>query len=290
MIRQLKRMFKQHLPSLYGTIFTLLLPIYDWYHAIKVDQFTKRTVRTVTHAGIHFQVILDPENGFVDSAIFAHGVYEPEILDLIKKHLPVGGTFVDIGANIGQHSLFAAKITGNVGSVISFEPIPRLAHQIRESAVLNRAANIISVRECAASDRNAKATLQIRPENIGGSGFHHTTDSYEQIQVVTEPGDTVLASVERVDLIKIDTEGHELHAIRGLRQTLAKHRPTLIVEFSPVFWGESAKEMASEFFSLLRQFKYSCQDIENEYFTIEDTETWSGTFSRPQTNLLCIAL
>lgn len=289
MVRTFQHWLKQRFPNLYGRIFTLALPLYEWYYATKRTQFTKRQSRVIAHEGVSFRLVLDPANGFVDANIYAHGVYEPEILSAIKRFLPDGGIFVDIGGNIGQHSLFAATVAGSKGRVISFEPIPRLAAQIRESADLNEMSDTITVHEIASSDQVGIAAFRIRPGNIGGSGLHDNDASHEEISVPTLPADILLAKESRIDLIKIDTEGHELHALRGLTETLARFKPALIVEFSPVFWGEDAQSSAVEFFSLLGKYGYSCQDIEDMYRTINDPATWIVSFARPQTNLLCLA-
>lgn len=289
MVRTFQHWLKQRFPTLYARIFTTALPLYERYYAARRAQFTKKQSRVITYEGIVFKLELDPANGFVDANIYAHGVYEPEILSIIKRLLPRGGTFVDIGANIGQHSLFAATVAGPKGHVISFEPIPRLATQIRASAALNNLSDTIVVHEIAASDQAGMATFRIRPGNIGGSGLHSHDASHEEIYVSTSPADTLLAEQCRIDLIKIDTEGHELHALRGLTRMLAQFHPALIVEFSPVFWNDEKERSIEEFFSLLEKNGYVCQDIEDSYRTIHEPAIWVASFDRPQTNLLCLA-
>jgi ABC-type Fe2+-enterobactin transport system substrate-binding protein len=110
----------------------------------------------------------------------------------------------------------------------------------------------------------------------------------EYLDIELKPADEVLALLPRVDLIKIDTEGAELAVLQGLIATLQSKRPTLIIEFSPSFWGEEKVQKGREFMSILRNANYTIRDIEVGQTEVKDDEKWLTSFTKVQTNLLCL--
>ncbi len=286
MYTKIRLIIKKKFPSIYSKIRDLLFPYISNRNKNIAKNFTETTTKTVNIHGVTYQIQLNPENGFVDTTIYTDGAYEPDILLVIKDNLPKGGTFIDIGANIGNHTLFAAKHVGDGGKVISFEPIPRIAQQFEQSINLNQLKNI-SLHKFACSDTVSEARLTLVKGNIGGSSLHRA-DKENSINIETRPADSVLHNLNRVDLIKIDTEGHELEALKGLQKTLAEHQPTLIIEFSPFFWGEERQNKSNEFFNLLEKFNYRLYDLEEGHSEIKQPLVWIKTFTKQQTNLLCI--
>ena len=87
----------------------------------KLSSFTEKVLYNFKFSGISFKIWLNPENGFVDQEIFTAGVYEPEVLMMYKEYLKPGQTYVDIGANIGQHALYAAALVGSFGKVVAYD-------------------------------------------------------------------------------------------------------------------------------------------------------------------------
>lgn len=266
----------------------MLFPLYLKMNMHKRQSFVQRKSKVVAYGGHTFTIVLEPENGFVDTEIHTSGVYEPDILSLIAERLPVGGTFVDIGANIGQHSLFAAMVVRDAGSVISFEPIPRLVQQFTESIALNGLEKVMTLLPFACSDHTGEMALKIKPGNIGGSGLHHADESYDSVKIKTIVADGYLMNLPRIDLIKIDTEGHEIETLRGLEKVIHKYQPNIIVEFSPSL-REDAESYAKTFLTFFEQNNYTLYDLEEGYRKVEQEKYILGNFKKAQTNLLCLA-
>jgi FkbM family methyltransferase len=152
--------------------------------------------------------------------------YEADELDLIARHFPANGVFVDIGANVGNHSLFVAKFL-SPNRVIPVEPNPEIVDLLLANIVLNDVADRFDL-SCigigasdgaedgfgmAASGGNIGAARM-----IGGAGG-----------ISVRSGDSILADVAP-SLIKIDVEGMEMRVLRGLARTIERHRPALFVE------------------------------------------------------------
>jgi FkbM family methyltransferase len=149
--------------------------------------------------------------------------YEEQELEIIARHFS-GGVFADVGANVGNHAVFAAKIL-NAARVIAFEPHPLAAQICEINLALNHCSDAVDLRRVGLSDRVTQARLVREKHNLGGTRL--TLGEGGPARLVT--GDEVLLN-QPVSFIKIDTEGHELHALQGLAQTIHVHRPALFVE------------------------------------------------------------
>lgn len=284
-IQNTRLFLKQKFPSSYATLRQALMAPYMFFYNRKKNTFTKRQTVKINLEGISFNIVIDPKNGFVDEVIYTNGIYEPDILQVIKNNLKSSDIFVDIGANIGQHSLFSACVVGNTGKVILFEPIPQLVAQIKESLTENPEVTNVTVNNIAASDTEEKAEIKLRPNNIGGSSLHHHDKNFETVNIQTIPADDLLLDLPKVDLIKIDTEGHEIEVLRGLQKTLKKYMPKIIIEFSPKL-NENSEIYTENFFTLLADYDF--YDLETGHQQITDLNDWKNNFNKTQTNFLCL--
>ena len=170
--REIKFTLKRFLPKkLLSVIFVLwkniFLKLENVFQSVRLRKFAVSRVINLTHKNIPFDLFISPQNGYLDQQIYLKGVYEPFILDLIMKYLKPGDTFIDIGANIGHHSMFAAAITGKTGKVYSFEPIPRLFKQLQESVKVNKFDAIVTAYNMALGESNEEKYLYIDASNMG---------------------------------------------------------------------------------------------------------------------------
>jgi FkbM family methyltransferase len=206
-----------------------------------------------------FRMVLDKHDTDVSRQIQEHGWYVDERLDIevFQKHLKTGMTFVDLGANVGFYTFLARSIIGQKGRVFAFEPYPRNAELIRASIGENNSFhNNVTLVEAAVSDKNGKASLYLSPdassenslldlefrydhdakkeEGLGRKGQQEkraitvdvvTVDDYFEKKV----GDT------KVDFIKMDIEGSEYRAFKGMSNKVLRDndRMILMLEFWP---------------------------------------------------------
>lgn len=173
----------------------------------------------------------------VPRTILANGVYEPVTTKLLEDHLPVGGTFVDIGAHIGLHSLLAAAKVGPQGRVISVEPNPDTLVELRRNLDLSQAKQV-AVQPVACSDKEGKLELFAGSmANTGMSSLSKKTaeaegESGRRFAVRARPLDDIAAEtgLTRIDAMKIDVEGAELFVLKGAMRTLERFHPFLVME------------------------------------------------------------
>lgn len=156
-----------------------------------------------------------------------HGnFYEQEELDIISEYFK-GGIFVDIGANIGNHSLYALKFL-NASKVIAFEPNPVALRILRQNINANGFSDRAVIHPVGLSDEEGCAQVITPENNLGGTRLAARSDASDA-NIPILRGDDVLAD-EDVDFLKIDTEGLELQVLNGLRKTLARRSVTIFVE------------------------------------------------------------
>ncbi len=166
----------------------------------------------------------------VGAQIIASRRYEPHVTAAVKAMLKPGQVLVDLGANIGYYTLLGARLVGEAGKVIAFEPNARNLELLYASIVENALKNVL-VLPVAASDTPQLLRLQA----FGSNGFLVPPVGLEAgaqyVQAVAV--DHILMAESRIDVVKLDIEGFEPFALRGMRNLLDKHHPAILTEFSP---------------------------------------------------------
>ncbi len=157
-----------------------------------------------------------------------------DVLGAIKPQ-----TSLDVGANIGNHSLVIAKYSRNL---IAFEPVKFIFDVLEGNFLLNQLKNAKAI-NCGLSNKQALAEIFI-PENgnLGSSSLELKDGIGNLLEIKTIVGDIYLEenlANSQVDFIKMDVEGHEALALLGLETTIIKNQPLLLLEW------KSAKTVAA---------------------------------------------
>jgi FkbM family methyltransferase len=161
---------------------------------------------------------------FVQNAHLNGAFYEASELEAMERFLKPGGVFLDVGANIGNHAIFAAMFGGQ-REVILIEPNPEAIRMLRVNLVLNELKLDTSHLGVGLSDQARNAEPSTPVNNLGGTKMILKDDG--PLRLVA--GDTLFAD-RPIDFIKIDVEGQELAVLAGLEQTIAATRPPIFVE------------------------------------------------------------
>ena len=160
--------------------------------------------------------------------------YEPHVTREVLRTLRRGSVFVDVGASTGYFTVLAAHVVGPEGEVVACEPGPQNQSVLLLNTVVNALANVRLV-PCAVSDESA---VLVYHRLGGGNGAIAAFDGTPQGMgggelVQARRLDDILTGIARVDLVKIDVEGAEGRVLAGAGETLRRHTPTLLFEFSP---------------------------------------------------------
>lgn len=165
----------------------------------------------------------------IDKDIFVEGMYELRILRVIERVFSrrPGSIMVDVGANIGNHAIYLSRYFDRI---ICFEPSPEIAARLKSNIKLNGITNI-QVENVGLSNRDAMMHFKLNKSgNLGASGFQAEANA-ETIDLPVRKGDDCLSHVDRLDLLKVDVEEHELQVFQGLQKSISKYRPIISFEF-----------------------------------------------------------
>lgn len=189
--------------------------LWEWYRYFNKDIRYKYDDR--------FDVILRPNEG-VSRLVYYFGVSEPELFSFYAGYLAEGMTVLDVGANIGLHSLFMANRVGIRGKVYAFEPCKNIFGRLQKHVSMNTGITIECI-NCAVGREPGSVVFH---ENINDTSRSYVSKSSE----VVDPGtvvalDSIDSFIQRngitsVDLLKVDVEGFENDVIQGSMECLKK--------------------------------------------------------------------
>jgi FkbM family methyltransferase len=170
---------------------------------------------------------------WIQQQIYFLGCFDPVGIRFIKNQLYEGEIFVDIGANVGLYSLVASRLVGKSGKVIAFEPASKSFLRLLKNISLNGITNIIPER-LAVIDKSTRADLYISgSQNMGMSSiYHHDSETgiSEKVEAISLDDYIEKKGISRISLIKIDIEGSEFLALKGMQKVLTIIRPKILVE------------------------------------------------------------
>lgn len=202
--------------------------------------------------GLRYPITLPQDKGIWT------GGYETEFATRVAAATERGEPALDIG---GWRGFFGGVMAlAGASRVYIFEPMPANCAQIRRVIELNPDLPIELV-EAAVSDADGALEFVVMPESSMGklttSSFQHGNQSGQKIQVRTVALDGLLAAgkIQRPSVVKIDVEGAELLVLRGARNLLANHRPTLFIEIH-------SPELSRDCRTLLEAIGYDVQIME----------------------------
>lgn len=171
----------------------------------------------------------DEHEGFLGK--LADGRWEPYSLDLFRAAVARGATVIDGGAHIGAYTLTAGHRIGPAGRVLAFEPNRRSFGLLERNIVLNRLEPAVAARNLALAERGGSRSF-FADEDASKSGLSPRGRG--------EPTDVrcvaldELPELDRIDVLKLDIEGGEVAALKGMRRLLAESPdPVLFVELNP---------------------------------------------------------
>jgi FkbM family methyltransferase len=183
-----------------------------------------RSQRVVIHnfdSDLHLNVDRGRAMG---AAIYWTGFHEFKEFLFLDRYLKPEMTFIDVGANLGEYSLFAAKRLTQ-GRVLAFEPLPSMQAVLRENIALNKLRNIDVFPFGLSSQAEMLTIHEFEDAHEGLATFYPgQRGSRPSVDVPLRTLDEVVVSLQldRVDFIKIDIEGGELKALQGCRSVIEK--------------------------------------------------------------------
>lgn len=225
--------------------------------------------------------------------IFWMGYYNEEITNVLNQYLTLNMMVLDIGANIGEITLLAAKRVGTHGRVYAFEPMDNIANKLTQHIELNHFTQV-EIHRCAlGNESNSQMPIysscgqQVKDKNEGLGSLYRKDNQEQPIQYIELTTIDIWVNqqpdIHKIDLIKIDIEGAELACLQGAKETLKKFKPKIIIEIQD-FSAERAGYKATDIIDLLSELGYVFFRIETAGKLIPITRTDLLDFQ----NVLCI--
>ncbi|MET9958207.1 FkbM family methyltransferase [Streptomyces sp. NPDC006326] len=218
---------------------------------------------------------------------YLFGEWEPNLSAFLRSRLHPGDTFIDVGAHRGAFSLLASHAVGPHGRVVAIEPHPRFHDDLAAAAAANRRTNIHLVRS-AASETNGTLTLYLEdPSNLGHTTAIRPSRIHATVEVPTAPLADLLsrADLATTRVIKIDVEGAEAAAIRGLLPALPYLRADaeLVVEVTPRLLSKQGESVTGIIDALREHGGFHPYTLANDY----DPAAYPRAMRRPQPPVRC---
>lgn len=206
-------------------------------HTLRVARSPARTFVALVLARTGASSVLSiPQDGFrlrfypssISAALWADPRARSEDVAFIRTHLRASGTYVDVGANIGQLAIAAAMTSGVDGRVVAIEANPRVFRYLQGNVALNHlgppAVRLVNV---AVGERDGTVVFtDVRADDVNRVVMHGTG-----LEVPMKRLDDLLKDIPRIDLLKIDVEGFEKSVLLGATEVL-KRTDKIYLEYS----------------------------------------------------------
>lgn len=223
--------------------------------AIFAEQAYVRTCKVDSGALMKLGVV-----DVIERTLLLHGSWDQDIAKAMRESIQLGATVIDIGANIGYFSLLASQLVGPQGKVLCIEPSHKNLSRLSEHLWLNRCSNT-TVLSVAAGSNHGWADISFPTYNNAGAATLRPLHSLQSQRTLLVALDDVFESHGlSPDFMKLDVEGFELEALKGMQRTLTRCRPTIVCELTEKFLNELGQS-SRELISFMESLGYRCTSI-----------------------------
>ena len=225
-------------------------------------------IQTVKRRGLTWNLELSEA---IDLMIFLQGAFEPSTTQAYEKIVRPGDTVLDIGANIGAHTLPLAKLTGENGRVFAFEPTSYAFVKLQTNLNLNpklsgtvKAFQMMLVSEAHPETMPARICSSWPLTPVSGLHPKHCGQFMSTEGASVSSLDSFLEgqAAVKISFIKLDVDGFELQVLKGGSKMLLRDRPVILMELSPYLMDEYHQSF-EEMISLLAGMDYVFKDVDS---------------------------
>ena len=203
----------------------------------------------------------------IDRELFMNGYYEEKQLNILSKSIKKYSinSFIDIGSNIGIYSILMAKNHSNL-TIHAFEPHKDAFKRLKKNIHLNSFSNRVYLYDYALSNKNGDSFFEAK-NRFGFSQSGGAKISNEgNIKIKYKIGDDLIKIKYEHIAIKIDTEGHELFVLHGIKNLLANNKIFLQIEIFPQNTSAVTQHLNNLGFKLITKNQFTHQENILDYF------------------------
>lgn len=201
-------------------------------------------------------------NNFIDASIYFSGDYESYLKTHYKQLIKPGDYVIDVGANIGFHSMYFAELAGQDGKVFAFEPIQQNYRALISNLDLNHFKQVIP-EQIALANENKEIEIHIDPTITNPGAYNLLSKGIKNTRIICKKGDEFLKDrgIDKINFIKIDVEGYEHEVLKGLKNTIVRERPVIIFEYDRNYQLKM-NSSAAEIFEFFKDLNYEFNKID----------------------------
>jgi len=210
---------------LYFWLFSILFMLDKFAKVFDYSMLDKIILKYRCTHGYEFYARGDDYRRFIDH-------FEPKTTTFVERVINDNDIVVDIGAHIGIHTIHFAK---RAKLVIALEPEPQNFSLLKKNIKLNKVRNVITL-PIALSDKNGYSYLFVSTSSGAHTleidhGVKLNVKFIDKIHIKTMTFDTLIRDlgIDKVDIVKIDVEGHEDKVLQGMKETLKNNPPRIII-------------------------------------------------------------
>jgi len=234
--------------GLFNAIYAFYLYYYSKYKLKKIDR-TKDNF--VTTHGCKLLVI--PTDEGISSELLVFGSHEPINIKFVSQKLKQGMTCLDVGANIGIYATLESKIVGDKGKVIAIEPSPINFRYLEHNLNLQNKNNFEAYNIATSNQEENLDFLIFNKKSNYCQVLRQGQEIPPETKVISVPTkriDTLFKEnpIDKLNLLRMDIEGHEWEAIQGAKDTIRKFKPMIKIEIHLSVIGSSTTKKIFDFF------------------------------------------
>ncbi|WP_341215584.1 FkbM family methyltransferase [uncultured Wocania sp.] len=244
------------------------------YHR-KLNQLYKHFNRVLLALGAEPIVTATMEDGTImlvdlstktERISFYTGKYDPDLIAVTQSLFNPNSSFLDIGGNIGYYSVAMGhfiRLKKATGKVIAFEPFEGNYLRLTNNLKINDLNNICEVNQFGLSNKVEETEITLREDfkhgSKTGNAAIRTSEAMDEgfklspikLEVLDDIWEKKYSEIANIDVVKIDIEGHEDFCLEGGKETLRKHRPTILMEVNKPYYQARKVELDERFLQLI---------------------------------------
>jgi FkbM family methyltransferase len=229
----------------------------------------------------HGWMLFNVNDEFIGRSLQLYGEYSEGETEVFRQFVQEGHVVLDVGANLGAHTLYFANTVGRRGAVLAFEPQRVIFQTLCANMALNSLTNVYCNNVAVGAEHGSVLVPPLDAYCTQNFGSLSLLEAAEGVRVEKITLDSL--NLPRCNFLKIDVEGMELDVLRGARQTIERHKPVLYVE-------NDRADHSAELTRFIDSLGYAMYRHQPRYFNpqnwYQNSENVFGT--TVSLNLLCI--
>ena len=205
----------------------------------------------------HLFLVLEKDT-FINECLEKYGHWEKPTMDICRSYLKSDSYVIEVGAHIGSHTVILSDICKD-GVVYSFELQKLIFQLLNANLLLNTCKNVYTYMEAVSDENKIESIGEIDYQNMNkfnsGLGSLNAVRQYQGYPINIISLDNKFSEIKKLDLIKIDAEGHEVPILKGAKKLIKKFKPLILTEFDV--------NNKQEIIDLLPEYKF--EDVSYSY-------------------------